>query len=89
LINIGTIKEPSKIRFDDDVQKHPPKYYVEEPRSLVILEDTKIKFNMDCIANLGEPTYVFKGQLLHSVRSRIPFGSRNLLFLSHLPTRKT
>jgi hypothetical protein len=40
LINIGTGEEPSTIRFDDDVQKQPIKYYVEEPKSLVILEDT-------------------------------------------------
>jgi hypothetical protein len=40
LINIGTGKEPFTIRSDDDVQKEPLRYYVEEPRSFVILEDT-------------------------------------------------
>ncbi len=40
LINIDTTKEPFTIGSDDDVQKLPLRYYVEEPRSLVILEDT-------------------------------------------------
>jgi len=44
---------------------------------------------MDCIVNLGEPTDVFEGILLHSAKSQTPLCLKNLLFLSHLPTRKT
>ncbi len=62
---------------------------MEEPKSHVILEDTWIEANMDYIANLGEPTYVYKGQLLHSTKSQIPLCIKNLLFLPHLPTKKT
>jgi len=61
MINIGTTKELTTIRFDDDVQEHPPRYYVEEPKNHVILEDTETEVDMDCIITLGEPTYVFKG----------------------------
>jgi hypothetical protein len=68
-INIGILEEPFTIRFDDDVQKQPPRYYVEEPRSLVILEDIGIETNMDCKTNQGELTDVFEGQLLHFTRS--------------------
>jgi hypothetical protein len=45
LINIGITKELTTIRFNDDVQEHPPRYYVEEPRN-VILEDTRIEVDM-------------------------------------------
>jgi hypothetical protein len=38
LINIGIAKEPVTIKFDDDVQEHPPRYYVEELKSHVILK---------------------------------------------------
>jgi len=40
LINISIAKELVTIKFDDDVQEHPPRYYVEEPKSHVILKDT-------------------------------------------------
>ncbi len=40
LINIGIVEEPIIIRSDDDVQGHPPRYYVEELRSPIILGDT-------------------------------------------------
>jgi hypothetical protein len=46
LINVGITKELTTIRFDDDVEEHPPRYYVEEPRSHVILEDTGIQVDM-------------------------------------------
>jgi hypothetical protein len=45
---------------------------VEEPKSFVILEDIGIEANMDYIADLGEPTNVFEGQLLHFARSQTP-----------------
>jgi hypothetical protein len=44
---------------------------------------------MDYIANLGEPTYVSKRQLLHFAKSQTPFCLKNLLFLPHLPAKKT
>ncbi len=81
MINIGTTKELTTIRFDDDVQKHPLRYHVEEPKSHVILEDTEIEANMDCIATLGEPTYVFKRQLLHYTKK----SNSNLLKKLRLP----
>jgi hypothetical protein len=69
LINTCIIKEPVTIRSYDDVHEHPPRYYVEELISLIILEDTKIEVDMDYIVNLGEPTNVSKKQLLHYARS--------------------
>jgi len=54
---------------------------VEEPKSHVILEDTEIEANMDCIATLGEPTYVFKRQLLHYTKK----SNSNLLKKLRLP----
>ncbi len=62
---------------------------MEEPRSLVILEDTWIKANMEYIVNLGKPTNVFEGPLLHSTGSQTPHYLKNLLSLPHLPARKT
>jgi hypothetical protein len=61
LINIGITKKLITIRFYDDVQELPLRYYVEEPRNHVILKDTGIEVDMDCIFNLGEPTNCLKG----------------------------
>ncbi len=88
MINIGTTKEPTIIIFDDDVQEQPLRYYVEKLRSFIILEDTRIDVDMDCIANLGELTKMSKKQLLHSTRSQTPFCLKSLLFLPHLLARK-
>jgi len=44
---------------------------------------------MDYIANLGEPVDVSARQLLHFARSQTPLCLKNLLFLPHLPIRKT
>ncbi len=89
MINIGITKEPITTRFDDDVYEQPLRYYVEEPKNLVIFEDIGIKAYMDCIANLGEPTKVFERQLLHFARSQTPFCLKSLLSLPHLFARKT
>jgi hypothetical protein len=62
---------------------------VEEPRRHVILENTWTKIDMDCIVNLGEPTNVSKRQLLHYAKSQTPFCLKNLLFVPHLPAKKT
>jgi hypothetical protein len=89
LINIGIVEELATIIFFDDVQKHPPRYYVEELKSHVILKYIRTKADMDDITNLGEPTDLSDRQLLHSTRSRTPFCLKNLLFLPHLHARKT
>jgi hypothetical protein len=44
---------------------------------------------MDYITNQGETINVFEGQLLHYARSRTPLCLKKLLFLPHLPARKT
>jgi hypothetical protein len=43
----------------------------------------------DYIANLGEPIDVSKRQLLHSTKSQTPLCLKNLLFLPHIPAKKT
>ncbi len=40
LINIGITQKLTIIRSNDDVHEHPPRYYVEELKSLIILGDT-------------------------------------------------
>jgi hypothetical protein len=69
LINTSIIKESITTRSYDDVHEHPPRYYVEELISLIILKDTGIEVDMDYITNLGEPTNVSEGQLLHYARN--------------------
>jgi hypothetical protein len=88
-ISIGIIEEPATIRCYVDVQEHPPRYYVEELRIHVSLEDIGIEVDMDYIINLGEPIDVFKRQLLHFTKIRTPLCLKNLLSLPHLPIRKT
>jgi hypothetical protein len=44
---------------------------------------------MEYIVNLGKPTNVFEGPLLHSTGSQTPHYLKNLLSLPHLPARKT
>jgi hypothetical protein len=90
LINIATtIDEPTIAKVDVDGQEQLLRYYVEEPTSLGIIEDTRTKSTLDYIVNLCEPTNAYEGELFHSKKAPAPICFQNLLSLSHLPTRKT
>jgi hypothetical protein len=64
------------------------KYYVEEPISRGIIEDTKIEGTLDYTINLCEFTNASTRELFHFRRVLTPICLQNLLSFSHLPTRK-
>jgi hypothetical protein len=57
LINITTtINDTATTKIDVDGQEQLPRYYMEEPISLSIIEDTRTKGTLDYIINLCAPT---------------------------------